>query len=378
MKKIYLISYIIFLILFSAFTYLYVDKNLIYMEKLYSGIASSERLLVTICYVIFLWIFYLFYLFLLSKCKELSISFVAKLFIVTLIILLFSYPAILSFDIFTYIATSKIAFLYNENPYLITPIEFSNEPLLKFIHHNNITSPYGPVWILLSFIPYTIGFSNFLLTLLMFKVMISVFFIGTGIVLSKLTKDTFSLLFFLFNPLILIESLVSGHNDMVMVFFMMLSLLMLKKRHYIISFCMYIVSIFTKFTTVVLLPTYLYVIWKRYRKMSINWNLMYFLSALFMFVIFLLSAFRQEIYPWYAHWFLVFVALLPKNKLLHYTVIALTFGLMLRYVPFMYSNTHFGMTPIIRTLVTIIPPLITFVWICFKGEYSLKSLFKRL
>ena len=77
-----------------------------------------------------------------------------------------------------------------------------------------------------------------------------------------------------------------------------------------------------------------------------------------MFVIFFLSPLREEIYPWYGIWFIVFVALIPKYKLLYFVTVLLSFVLLLRYVPFMYLGTYFGPTPFIKITVTFVPLMV--------------------
>ncbi len=73
-----------------------------------------------------------------------------------------------------------------------------------------------------------------------------------------------------------------------------------------------------------------------------------------MFVVFILSPIREEIYPWYGIWFLTFIAI-TNNMKLKILGFVLSFGLLLRYVPYMYLGTHFGITPALKILVTYIP-----------------------
>jgi hypothetical protein len=82
-----------------------------------------------------------------------------------------------------------------------------------------------------------------------------------------------------------------------------------------------------------------------------------------MFVVFLLSPLREEMYPWYAQWFLVFLPFLSHKKLIVYLSLILSFSLLLRYVPFMYLGTYFGPTPLLRILLAGLPLIVgLFVW----------------
>ena len=152
------------------------------------------------------------------------------LIFITIVILFFSYPGMLSFDIFNYIVTAKVLFFYHENPYIIMPIEFVGDPLLSFTHAANKISLYGASWILITAIPYFVGIGNFLLTLFSFKLFVSMFYLGTVFLIWKISKNLISVALFSLNPLVIIETLVSGHNDIVMVFFSLFSFYILMKK----------------------------------------------------------------------------------------------------------------------------------------------------
>jgi hypothetical protein len=284
----------------------------------------------------------------------------------------------LSFDIFNYIATAKVLFFYHENPYVIMPIEFVGDPLLSFTHAANKIALYGPSWISISAIPYFTGFGNFLVTLFSFKLFVSIFYLGTVYLIWKISKNLLSVSFFALNPLVIIETLVSGHNDIVMIFFSLCSFyILMNKKNIILAIIFFMLSIFVKYSTIFLFPLFIYIVWKTIRKRSINWTKIFYFSSFLMLVAFLLSPIREEIYPWYAIWFLPFVSIVFQKKILVYISLALSFGLLLRYVPFMLLGTHFGVTPFLKTAVTFIPVFFVIIYIFFKDKLWLK-IFSRL
>ncbi len=374
MKKLLFFSYGIFLLALSIFSYVFVDQNLIYLKNLYSGFQSSERTITTIVYIIFIFIFFFFYFVFLKKAQKKLIKILdLKILIgLTLLILLFSYSAFTSFDIFNYLATTKTLFFYKENPYIVMPIEFMGDPLLLFTHAANKIALYGPFWIGLTSIPYVLGLGNFLLTLFSFKLFVSLFYLGTVYLLWKMSKNLFSLTLFALNPLVVMESLSSSHNDIVMMFFALLSFFLLMKKKTIYAFIFLVFSIFIKYATIFLLPVFIYSAWKIFKKEKIDWQRVFLFSALSMFVIFFLSSLREEIYPWYAIWFLSFVALIPKKKLFLYISLAFSFGLLFRYIPFMLLGTHFGLTPTIKTIVTFTPPILISIYVYLKKSIWFK------
>lgn len=362
MKKVFFILYPVVLLGLTIFSYLFIDPNFIYLKNIYSGIAFKNRQLITFLYLLIILLFFTFYfLFLLLIHRKLINAKDIKLLIVlTVGMLLFAYPAMLSYDIFNYIATAKVLFFYHENPYIIMPIEFTQDPLLSFTHAANKIALYGGAWISLSAIPHVIGAGNFLITLFSFKLLIVSFYIGSVVLIWKMSKNLISTSLFAFNPLVIIETLVSGHNDIVMIFFALLSFFLLMKKRIIVAFFFLLLAILIKYATLFLIPVFFYTVWKLFKRQKVDWEKIYIASSLSMFVIFLLSPLREEIYPWYAIWFLPFVSLVPQRKILLYVSLAFSFGLLLRYVPFMILGTHFGVTPTIKILATFIPVILVF------------------
>src|SRR3989344_2228497 len=224
--------YAIFLLLFSTFSYAFIDPNLIYLKNIYSGFAFENRFMATILYVFFVSVFFIFYGFFiwLGVKKRLKFKDILMLVSITLGGLIFSYPAMISYDIFNYVTTSKVLFFYHENPYIIMPIEFVGEPFLSFTHAANKIALYAPFWIVLTGIPYVLGLGNFIITLFSFKIFIALFYIATAIFVWKISKNIISVILFSLNPLIVIETLISGHNDIVMMFFTLLSFFLLMKK----------------------------------------------------------------------------------------------------------------------------------------------------
>lgn len=357
MKKIFLLSYIFFLFLVVIFSYSFIDPNLFYLKRYVPDFLFFSPQVKTILYIAMVIIFFIFYggwIFLLKRgvLKQREVFFGVYL---TVALLFFSYSAMLSHDIFNYIATAKILFFYRENPYLIMPIEFLRDPLLLFMHAANKTALYGPLWILLTGVPYLLGLGNFILILFLFKGLVVTFFLGTVFLLKKMTKDTMGLALFVFNPLVVIETLISNHNDIVMMFFVILAFALFRKRRFFLSLLSLLLSILIKFATVFLIPVFLLTLWEVKRGKKVSEHRPFALGLLAMIIIFTLSPLREEMYPWYAIWLLVFLPFLYTRTVLRVLLIALSFGLLFRYVPYMFLLTHFGISPFLKVLVTLIP-----------------------
>jgi len=123
MKRIYLL-YIPLLFLLTLFSFAFVDKNLSYLHFLYSGFATDKRPIVTAIYILLLTLFFFFYIYVLKRSERLSIATIRNLIIFSVAILLLSYPAMLSADIFNYITTAKVIFFITKTHILLCQLSF--------------------------------------------------------------------------------------------------------------------------------------------------------------------------------------------------------------------------------------------------------------
>lgn len=342
------------LVVFTILSWGFVDANapipkinslhwIIYFRTIYP----------TVWYTISVGLLIGWYIWILRKIKNglVSAQTVWRLIAATTAILFWSFPA-LSNDIFNYIATAKVTFLYNENPYLIMPIDIPNEPMLSFLHAANKVALYGPAWVLLTAIPHFLGGGNLLLTLFAFKLFIVIWYLVLCyLIWTESGRKPWPLAFFGLNPLVTASTLVDGHNDVVMMGLALSSLMAIKRRRFAVGALLLIVSILIKGATIFLVPVLFF-------KLT-SWPRVWYWASIAMYVIFLLSPIREEIYAWYFIWPLTFLALVDKPTMLHTASYGFSLGLMLRIVPFLYTRSWSGVTPIVKKIVTFVPPAIS-------------------
>ncbi|MBI5620716.1 hypothetical protein HY949_02985, partial [Candidatus Gottesmanbacteria bacterium] len=120
-------------------------NQIIYFQTLYP----------TVWYTVTITVLFAWYVWILHRIKAgfLTSKNVWYLIMGTTVILVWAYPA-LSNDIFNYIATAKVTFLYRENPYIVMPIDIPNDASFTSLHAANKVALYGPVWIALTAIPH--------------------------------------------------------------------------------------------------------------------------------------------------------------------------------------------------------------------------------
>jgi len=356
--------YILLFIALTVFSYGFVDANfLLKTSNFLYDLVHQKRLLATIIYVISVFCLFGLYACVLQqvKRKKLSVNQIWWLIFVAAGILFFSFPAF-SYDIFNYMATAKVTFFYKENPYIVMPIEFVGEPMLEFMHAANKTALYGPFWILLTVIPYLVGGGNILLSVFTFKAFVIGFYLGLAWLIWRISKkNTYSLAFFALNPLVIIETLVSSHNDVVMMFFVLLGFYLLFQKRKILSFALLLASAGIKYATIVLFPIFAFS--SRFKREKLVT-----LSCWALFFVFLLSPLREEIYSWYMIWIIALVALITQNRLLYWLTVSFSFGLLLRFAPFLATGSWGGSTPMIKTLVTFIPPALISIGFFLKNR----------
>lgn len=330
-----------------------VQKSLQYVG--YFQRPTSATLFVLILF--FLFLFYILFA-RLAYLKKITRKQTWALIIVTTLVLMFSYNAF-SYDIFNYIFDAKIVTHYNQNPYEHKALDYPGDPMLSFMRWTHRTYPYGPTWILLS-IPFSfVGSQIFLLTFFIFKIIAAASFLGSAYVIEKIAKKLslentlLPLVFFAFNPLILIESLVSGHHDIVMMFFALLAFYFVLSKRYLLTGIFLLLSIGIKFATGLLLPVFAYIVYLHWKKEKIDTKKVLFFAGGLLTVAVVFASIRTELQPWYLVWVLSFLSLLSYKRWVFIFSTLFSLGVLLHYVPFLYSGNWDPPIPTIKLWITI-------------------------
>jgi hypothetical protein len=370
--------YFTLIMILGIFSYGFVDPNLsLSKNPLFVTLSTPLTTLVyhnrPVTVGIFLSILCLLcflYVFVLRNAEKLFISWkaiIGMLFGISALLVL-SYPA-LSYDLFNYITTAKVVFTYHENPYIVMPIEIPNEPYLAFTRASNKVALYGPVWLLFTSIPHTLGGGHIWQTIIMFKLMNAIAYIGFSYLIYRVTKRLTNVVFFALNPLVLIEVLLSGHNDIYMMLLALGGLIVWKKRgigNWLAGLSLFFSSWWIKGATVVVTPLFLFRSLSYDRIMVIAYWL---LAAVFVFI----APIREELYPWYAVWLIMVAACMDikKQTFIFGFSIVLSFALELRHIPYMLTGSYGGSGPMLRSLFTIVPVI---VFLCVtRGKFPLRK-----
>lgn len=310
------------------------------IEKQFQYIGYFNRPLSTAIFlVIVLVLFTLYFLTVwMTRKNKLSRKSIWTIILVVSGILFLSYNAF-SYDLFNYIFDARIVTHYQQNPYFHKALDYPGDPMLSFMHWTHRTFPYGPVWLILTVPLSFIGFGYFLLTLYIFKLFIISCYIGSVYLIEKISKKLkissplFIVAVFALNPLVIIESLVSSHNDIVTVFFALLSFFYLFEKKHFKSAAGFVLSFFLKFANAFLLPAYVYwfVAKKRFSPQTF-----FYISSICMIIPVVLASYRTNFQPWYLLFILPFAVFTAEKKYVFFPISIMSFAALMQYVPYLY------------------------------------------
>lgn len=306
------------------------------IQKEFQHIGFYQRPLSTLIYLCLLILFTGLYVGILIAVKKNILKERNLTILIATIVLIFfvTYPAAFSYDIFNYIFTAKTVLLYHQNPYVVKPLDFQGiDIMLSFMRWTHLASAYTPFWIGLSLLPYLLSFGTLLISLWTMKLVPLLFYgiciwsIGRILTITNPKLRLLGIAAFAFNPLVIIEVLVSAHNDIVMMAFALLAYEYFLKKDVYKSFLFFALSVAAKFITIFLLPLYLL-------KWSARKSVFLLLCALSFVIL------RREFLPWYYLWIIPFVSLIPENSPVLILSTGMSIGLLLKYAPIFYFGSY--------------------------------------
>lgn len=296
----------------------------------------------------FLFLLYLFVLFRASSTE--TTVFPWRPILIVILILTLSYP-MLSYDVFNYMFHGKILWLYHMNPHLHAPLAFEGDLWLRFMRWVHTPSAYGPVFTLIESPAYLLGIGKFVPVLYLMKITMSAFFVWCIYLVGKIGEATrltkpkivSSQLLLALNPFLLLEVVVNGHNDAVMMAFFLLALLYSLQGRLWPSLLALLASVGTKFMTILTLPLY-------FLKSPQTKVFLAFLILLFPVAVSL-----GRFQPWYLVWALIPAVLVDRLWVKTWVVLASLAGLIY-YVP--YIATGFWLNTLNFVIPIVYLPLI--------------------
>lgn len=341
-------------------------------QQMFQRVGMNERPLSTLLYAGILVVLFALYIWVLSLIKKGTLDEHGfwRIVAVTSVILLPSYPAF-SYDMFNYMFTAKTVLVYRQNPYEVLPMEFSGiDPWLLFMRWVHLPSAYTPIWIFLTLPAYLVSFGFLLPLLWSIKLVVLLFhlvtIIGIGRILARVEpqKKTLGMALFALNPLIIIENLVSSHNDVVMMAFAVWAIVLYLEKKKLASWFALSLSIATKLITAIIIPVWFFIDRKGidWRK----WMLIFMVGGLLAVIA------TREVLPWYWVWIMPFIALLPSMNELTVLSTGVSLGLLLRYAPYLYLGNWDPPALLWKNIGTWLPIVVSVLTVLWSKRATLR------
>ncbi len=180
-------------------------------------------------------------------------------------VLLVLMPPLVSRDIFSNIFYGKIGAVYKQNPYVITPQRFLDDPLMPFLSTNwkNTGVVYAPLYTVFSIFLVKATGSGIIANIYSFKTAMAFFHVINIFIVWKILGElaperrSFGTMLYAWSPLVLIETAGAGHNDIMMITFALAALWLILRKHDILAFTLLTLSVMVKYITALFLVVYI-------------------------------------------------------------------------------------------------------------------------
>jgi alpha-1,6-mannosyltransferase len=184
-------------------------------------------------------------------------------------------PPTFSIDLFSYISHGYIKAVLHGNPYVdpssaVAQTALGPELAAYGWRPVHPVSPYGPAWTL---VEYSVGesFAGVRIQMTIFKTIVVAASLGScwliWIILGRVSPQhqLVGTLAYLWNPVIIVELAGEGHNDAVMVFFVLLALALTLQRRSLAAIGAMSLGILTKYLPLLLVPLQTVYLWRTRR-----------------------------------------------------------------------------------------------------------------
>ncbi|HLJ35394.1 MAG TPA: hypothetical protein VKU38_17195 [Ktedonobacteraceae bacterium] len=183
-------------------------------------------------------------------------------------------PALISRDLFVYAGYGRSLIAHHVNPYFVAPAKFPQDPITPLDDWKNATAAYGPLWLVVCSLVSIVGGSSPTRYILLFRFLAFAIHLINALLVMTILRTmrrssrtvTIGTLLYAWNPLVILESSLSGHNDLFMITFMLLGILLCVRAeqggftrpiHYLLPGIAFTLATLVKFTALPLIILYL-------------------------------------------------------------------------------------------------------------------------
>lgn len=174
-------------------------------------------------------------------------------------------PPLVSKDLYSNIFYAKIAACYHDNPYITTPQRFAGDQLMAYVSLNwkNTAIVYGPLHTYFSMLLNLVAGHGIVANIMVFKGAMAVFHLANVIIIWSMLgrlaprRQRFGAMLYAWNPIALTIGVGGGHNDVMMMTLVLLSLFFLVRGRKWPGFVLLCLSVMVKYITVILVVAFI-------------------------------------------------------------------------------------------------------------------------
>ena len=179
--------------------------------------------------------------------------------------LIFLYP-ITALDVFLYVVMGRTWAVYGQSPLMVAPAAFPNDPITAYAgEFASAVSPYGPLWEIIVQIPMRLGATDIASGVIAMKVIALIAYLACGALIGWWAlpegkrypvSRLVALTFWAWNPLVLMQGIGNGHNDVALVALIVLGLVLWQREHRLWAGFALTLAMLVKLTGAILIPIY--------------------------------------------------------------------------------------------------------------------------
>ena len=271
-KNILKVLYLISALLLALPSYLFIIKNKTLLDEQFEFkylLINGKENLQAIAYLSAITLMIVIYLLILKYRRRIfgGLKDILTFVFIISCVLVFTIP-FFSHDVVYYMGVGRLNSKYQQNPYYVSLKEYvENAPDNVDLKEDTVlecgykhfwsreTVVYGPTWTIICAALSLISFGNVDVCLLIFKIANLIIHIINCYIIYKLSKRKLHVLIYGLNPFILLESIINVHNDIFMIFFILLVFYeLLKKKSIIKSILFLAIATTIKYFSLLFLP----------------------------------------------------------------------------------------------------------------------------
>lgn len=174
-------------------------------------------------------------------------------------------PSLLSRDLFDYMGHGRVLVHYGANPFATPASSFVPDEFTRAMGWVTATPLYGPAWASLVAALTLAGAGSFTATALVFRLFFALIHLANGWLVMRIVaawragqaapppgspaQPLRAAAFYLWNPLVLTQTVADAHNDGVALFWLLLGLLLMLRRDDLMGFACAGMSVLVKYVT---------------------------------------------------------------------------------------------------------------------------------